>query len=195
MIRILVEQYGDFVREAFAALPQGVANIFSGGVSSEGGRQVVSRSAVGGSPKGTQFGFLGYAEQQLLQQYILDQQARAGTQQNIRDKSTVLNPLQRAAIRKQEEFEKARRESIRKSVPGRLAFTKTKQPVAQLGRGRVGKKKAGRSQIAERRNLSATILAQSKRLKRATGGLAIQLTNSIRVKQQKLINLLARYTF
>ncbi len=196
LIKVLIEQYGDFVRQALAAAPQAIANIFGGGVSDTGGREVIQRTPTAGLPKGTQAGFLGFAEQQLFQQYILDQQKRAGSTQNIRDRSTVLNPLQRAAIRKQEEFEKAQILARQKSVPGRIAFTKTKQPVPQV---RVGtfKKTAGQSQKIHRLKLIRNIAANTKLLKE--GGRPqsqlIVFAKRIRNDQQALVNLLARYRF
>ncbi len=195
LIRVLIEQYGDFVREALAAVPQAITNIFSGGVDTQGGREIIQKAPVGGTPKGTQAAFLGFAEQQLLQQYILDQQKRAGSTQNIRDVSTVLNPLQRAAIRKQEEFEKAKILARQKSIPGRLAFSKTEQPTPHV---KVKfKKAAGQSQKIHRLKLVRNIAANTKLLK--AGGLPqktlMVFAKRIRNDQQALVNLLERYSF
>ncbi len=195
LIRILIEQYGDFVREALAAVPQAVSNIFSGGVSTEGGRQVISRSPVGGSSKGTQFGFLGYAEQQLMQQYILDQQKRAGTSQNIRDKSTVLNPLQRAANRKQEQFLRQNELKRLAGIRGRIELRKTKQPTPV---GVKWRKVAGQSQKMERLRLIRLIkLYTDTKLSLTTHSPHQVKKNAgkIRAWQQLLVNLLARYKF
>ncbi len=196
LIKVLIEQYGDFVREALAAVPQAITNIFSGGVSSDGGREVIQRTPTAGLSKGTQAAFLGYAEQQLMQQYILDQQARAGSTQNIRDVSTVLNPLQRAAIRKQEEFEKAQILARQMSVPGRIAFTKTRQPVSQVRAGTF-KKTAGQSQKMERLSLIRNIAKNTKLLKEGgVGGKTLAVyAMRIRNDQQRLVNLFARYRF
>ncbi len=195
LIRVLIEQYGDFVRQALAAVPQAISNVFGGGPSDLGGREVIQKPS-SGIPKGTQAGFLGFAEQQLLQQYILDQQARAGSQQNIRDKSTVFSPLQRAAIRKQEEFEKAKILARQKSVPGRIAFSKTKQPVPQVRQG-LTKKKAGQSQRITRLQLIRSIAANTKLLKAGgeSGKILAAYAKRIRGAQQQLVNLLARYRF
>jgi len=109
---------------------------------------------------------------------------------------TVAQAQQRARDR-QKAFEKERDRLRNISVPGRIALSKTVQPVPQLGRGRVGKKKAGQSQIFARTSMIRAIALNTKLLKAGgvSGKTLAVYAKRIRNTQQQLVNLLARYTF
>ncbi len=190
LIRVLVEQYGDFIREAIAAAPQAVANIFGGGASNTGGREVVARTSTG-IPKGLASASLGYAQQQLMQQYILEQQARAGSQQNIR--TSQLNPAQRMAIERQRLYEEEQRR-IRRIRADTVAKGLIK-PVLPQVRQNITQHAAGQSARRERVRLIRAIAQAGQGVKLNTGSRRLNYIEQLKNHQQKLVNLLARYRF
>ncbi len=216
LVAILIEQYGDFIKAALAAVPQAVANIFGGGdVSSTGGREVVAIHPTAGAPKGTQFGFLGYAEQQLMQQYILDQQSRAGSEQNIKTHAQALHDtnvrtkehsvLYKGRYMHLEEWKeiKAKERILQLQQAKRTGFGVL--PSAQLSfaeRNRTSdrKRKAGQSQSIERGKLVKLIQALGVEAKywfqRNPSGPQFKDRDSrLKIAQQRLVTLLARYQF
>ncbi len=201
LVETVVHEFFDYIKQIAAMLPEESRQLTGGGqlfgkgitnLSKEERDYLVSQSQKSGDLLGDILEKLG------LDRFGQSAEAHE-TGATLSFPSTVkgltVREAQAQAIATQKAFVKEQERLRRLSVPGRIALSKTEQPVPQLGRGRVGKQKAGRSQIAERRNLISLIVAQTKRLKRAGPGLAIQLTNSIRVKQQSLVNLLARYRF
>ncbi len=197
LISVLIEQYGDFVRQALAAVPQAISNIFSGGVDTQGGREVIQKGPTAGLSKGTQLGFLGFAEQQLLQQYILDQQVRAGSEQNIKTPAEQfeLDRLDKLRIEqlRQDSRDVATRAAM-KAAAKRVTAQDTIKPQVRPG---LKKRKAGQSQKLERTILIKSISDLGKIIRDAgPGGQNVGHFNKrLRNMQQRLVNLLARYSF
>ncbi len=197
LIKVLVEQYGDFIRQALAAVPQALTNVFTPGVSSQGGREVIAKTPTAGLSKGTQFGFLGYAEQQLLQQYILDQQARAGSTQNIKTGAEQLELDRLEKLRIEQLKQTSREVAIRRDMASAAKRSKAQVPLKAQVRAGIIKRKAGQSQKMERARLMRAISDLGKIIRNVgVGGQneAIYLKR-LRNMQQRLINLIARYRF
>ncbi len=214
LIKILIEQYGDFIKEAIAATPQAILNIFGGGDTTfQGSRQVIQKGPTTGAPKGTQFGALGYAQQQLMQQYILEQQKLAASQQNIRTEeqyrferrpSTIsgLTVLEaQAQAREKERLRLLELERLRVARANLSTQTRgiISSPAPQVRAGIV-QRAAGQSQKLERVRLINIIAQAGKDLKNAMtqGGdtrLIQRFSRTLAEHQQQLVNLLARYRF
>ncbi len=120
---------------------------------------------------------------------------------NVAKLSTIsgltVKEAQAQAVAVQKAFEAKMALQKRKAFGGRVVLSKFPQPVPQLGRGRVGKKKAGQSQIMERKRMIRSIMTNKKLLDQGGVGakrLAI-FAKRIRNTQQQLVNLLARYRF
>ncbi len=105
---------------------------------------------------------------------------------------------QSRAIQLQKDFVKEQDRLRRVSVPGRIALSKTSQPVPQVRAGTV-KRPAGQSQRIERKRLIRLIALLAENLK--SSGFSSSATDlkimasKVRFAQQALVNLLARYTF
>ncbi len=108
---------------------------------------------------------------------------------------------QEAARLRQVQFEKAREAARLAAIPGRLAISKTVQPVPQVSQVRAitTKQTAGQSQRLERTRLIRLISIQSNTItKSAHIASKLQMSkyvSQLRILQQKLVNLLARYRF
>ncbi len=184
LIATLIEQYGDFVREAIKALPDAIGNIFqqSGQVGdatiqnvrlSQGSQQFQRDRELyaGGSPS----------------QFQLDQERQTKRVQAEADR-----------LRMQEIFDAKQR--IKKSEINRIV-SGTQTP--QVKRGVIGLKAAGQSQILERTKLIKEMARHQINSKTYTGkgqgrsgqNWRLQEARNFKLKQQKLVNLLARYRF
>ncbi len=109
----------------------------------------------------------------------------------------TVSQAQEAARLRQLQYEKARAEARRQSVPGRIALSKTIQPVPQIRAGGITKRPAGQSQRMARREFISKIAMDTKRLKLGALRSAdrADIVRRIRLHQQLLVNLLARYRF
>lgn len=185
LIATLIEQYGDFIREAIKAIPQAVTNIFQPATTIGGG--------------GTQTQGLAFAKIQ-LQQYI-DQleQEKAGSEQTEFSAS-------KQKSRKQRVDDINIRNAMAKSADRAKAgvFGNLKP---QLALGTTRKRKAGHSQKLERILLIKQISDLGKSIRLTSKSKAsrsnpknkariiFQKTQIMKQKQQMLINLQARYSF
>ncbi len=108
----------------------------------------------------------------------------------------TVGQAQQRAIDKQIAFDKAKEKARQLSVPGRLALSKTPQPVPQIRAGKT-KAAAGQSQKLERVRLIRAIASTAKIIKQVgAGGQNEQIfIKRLRSQQQRLVNLLARYRF
>ncbi len=181
LIATLVEQYGDFVKEAIKATPQAILNIFGGGDTTVGGG-------------GTQSQGLAFAKIQ-LQQYIdqLEQQQAGSAQIDF--------SAQKQKERKQKVEDINIREAMEKSAAKASAgaFGNLK-PQTKLGF--TTKRKAGQSQIIEKALLIQGISDLGKIIrsgkfngKKMSGNDISNKHKALQSRQQKLINLIARYEF
>ncbi len=195
LIKTLIAQYGEFVTVALKEIPQAAQGVLESQLTKEGTLSKLIIEVVGGGTVtggGTGSKALLFAQKQLQ-----DEVDRLKAQQRgVNDDPNRFTPQQQA-INEQTAFEKAKILARQKSVPGRIAFSKTKQPVPQLGRGRVTKKAAGQSQRLERSSLIRSITANTKLLKAGgeSANVLARYVNRIRNSQQQLVNLLARYRF
>jgi len=198
LIKVLVEQYGDFIKEAIAATPQAILNAIGiGGGDASGGRPIVSTAPTAGAPKGTQFGFLGFAEQQLMQQLLLERQKDAGSQQNIKTRADQLELDRLEKLRIEQLRQTSREVAIRRDMAAAAKRARAQPAIkAQVPPG-IKKRKAGQSQKIERIRLINSISATGALVRKAgVGGQNEQVyLKRLRNQQQRLVNLLARYTF
>ncbi len=199
LIKVLVEQYGDFVREAIKAIPGAIGNIFQQSATEQSfisnvrlsqGSQQFQRDRelyAGGAPS----------------QFQLDIQRQRERTMNQRLAESEKRRLEQEAIRKRND----RAEAILKLVPINSQIAKTNL---------TGKKKAGQSQKMEKIRLQKAIsvawrnppvewikTAFPKGAKGRQGVYYKNMSNpafaahvAVRRKlQQQLVNLLARYRF
>jgi len=193
LVRVLIEQYGDFMKEILKVTPVVSKDVLFGeqGIFSPteiGNKALIDdimkflRNQFPSLPKG-----FADAPQTKIDTNIDPNKFKPSTISGL----SVLQAQQRARD-KQAKHEEELREKAKLSIE----LLKTKQPVPQVFGGVTKfKKKAGQSQIFERKRLISLINAQTKRLKFSSPDLRIQLANSIRNKQQSLVNLLDRYSF
>ncbi len=191
LIRTLIEQYGDFVREAIKAVPQAVSNIFQAGPT-----------AVAGG--GAHSGLLTYAQIQLQQQVALEELKHAGSHQDIKSEADALTAdtsgMTLAEHEANKAAERARLVAAKANRPKQIqAFGSTK--ITAQVRADVTKRKAGQS-VLQQRALAIREIARY-------GGQVQQLLKDpvknrgaiagrkklLQSWQQNLTNLLARYRF
>ncbi len=181
LIRTLVEQYGDFVREAIKAIPDAIGNIFQG---------------TSGNVQQSQFGITQVRLDQSSQQFQRNPQARQETkdywEQVARDAWKHASEI--ASPRKvPTKVFKNNITPISKFERGKLFG---KQPTSQLGiieSQRQTKRKAGQSQKLERERLIKLIRDWGLLVKKYPRN--IQYTRVFKHHQQSMINLLSRYQF
>ncbi len=190
LIRVLIEQYGDFVREALAATPAAIGNVF-GFQSQQGSVRIPEEEKKIVAPKGTQFGFLGYSQIQ-MEQLIRQHEARvSGSQQDIRDKSQVLTPTQRS----QAKFDPAFFKKVQ-SERGTASRDVMTQGVAQVAKRDIQRQKAGQSQKLERVLLLQKISQMNQLIRDDPAGEKVRFFRQrLANMMQKLRNLQERYRF
>ncbi len=182
MIPQIIAQYGDFIREAIKAMPQLVQNVVGGQAganlqSNISGFNDLLKIVARALPN------LPQAEARLVTAEIVKQTPV----QNIRTGTSV---LQVQARQKQLVHEESLREKDKLSV----ALAKIPQPVPI---GVKWTKQAGQSQIKERTFLIHSITNLINQVKNNVFPQQVidDKAAAIRVLQQRLVNLLARYKF
>ncbi len=196
LVRILIEQYGDFIREALKAMPEAIGNIFqqSGIQESQFGITNVRYTP-------SQDRLLGTQRQKELDRQIQQLLEKAGYTPGTQ---TKLGPgYQGPPIKSATGRILTRKQKVR-------LFGDTSLPKSQLGiieRQRQVKRKAGQSQIIHRRKMIFDIkrngilikqwMASSPYARRQKWIIA-KVANEKRKllkNQQSLVNLLSRYAF
>ncbi len=175
LVETLIRQYGDFARKIIDVLPE------------------VAKELVDPTLSQAQIGFEKLFHR--LTTSPFPSLPKAGGAHADDFISSSKNVLQQQAIDKQKAFEIQRERDRIASIPGRIAFSKTKQPVPQVNVK--FKKAAGQSQIMERKRLINLIAIATVDLKKTSGdtNLRAQKVAQIRRFQQSLVNLLERYRF
>ncbi len=206
LIRVLIEQYGDFVKEAIAATPQAIANIFGGDDSTLRGKL----AALGAT---SALGVGARLDNKLIDQIMaaIVASKKVAEVAIVESKASTIPGLtvaqaQAQAILKQAEFEKQQR--LQADAHARLVAERTiTTPAPQVPVGLVQTKRAaGQSQKIERLRLIKEIASKGNLIKQMitlnrSGKTAAPQGDIDRVKkqmfdlQQKMVNLLARYTF
>ncbi len=200
LIKTLIEQYGDFIRIAIETIPQLAQNVVGG---TAGANLQSNLQGFDNILKWIKQQFPNLPESDaMLMTVKIDKINRnlASTKFEAPPLSTIkgltVPEAQQQARDKQIAFEKVQELARQKSVPGRIVFTKSKQPIPQVRQG-LTKKAAGQSQIFERLKLIRNIAVNTKLLK--AGGVSTKIlevyAKRIRNDQQTLVNLLARYRF
>ncbi len=204
LVKILIEQYGDFIVEALKVTPKVVQQVTTGV------KEFVTEEVTG------EDSFLAYLKSLNLFPNLPSAEARRGslqtigaTQQFTTSSSSTVARAREQARQKQLSYELQLREKQKFS----REFEKTKQLIAQLSvieQARTSKRKAGQSQIMERKKLIgliSTFTSQINSFKRrsanSTSGILKtamkvkiqQRVIFIRKQQQLLVNLLTRYRF
>ncbi len=205
LIGTLMEQFGTFINEALKAIPQTVSNIL-GTPGGEFSNIPTSESVAGGTTGigATQLGFLHYLK-------ALADATAAGTRPPPDNSGASTIPgltvfqAQAQALRKQQEFE--RLQKIQKDSQRKSSFTTSQITDIKASRqtvtaptstfGTIGtKKKAGQSQIMARKEFIGKIANSAHNMRQAVNPDQYKRHQGImEMWQQKLVNLLARYTF
>ncbi len=196
LVRILIEQYGDFIKEAIKATPTAIATAGQGlqqqlFPASKGSLYDVVKHALETDDPlgailvamgGTQFGQSAGAHSATVTESI-DKSFKDTSGQTL---------AQYEAIKK---AESARLVAAKANRPKQIQQFGSTQITAQVSRD-VTKRKAGQSAIMERNNLIKSISDLGQRIKE-TRVVQLQkiLKKEIVKRQQRLINLLARYRF
>ncbi len=210
LVRELILQYGDFVKEAIAVLPVVAQNLFGGGGTLEGTDIKTSFT-----PSWWQGSALLYAQYQLsqgvekqkLRDAFVNKEEEAKVLPNQSTiKGLTVSQAQQQARDKQIAFE--RQQVLAKEAHARLVVGKTiTTPIPQIQPRQtsnlVTKRRAGQSQILERTKLIRQIAQLGQWIKTSKGPQGLPLTISqrsnftrdMRNNQQLLVNLLARYRF
>ncbi len=198
LIRILIEQYGDFIKEALKAVPQALLNAIgqSGG---EFANVPTTNNQTGSNVPVTMASFLHFFK-------TISDATNIPESELIKKEETPTIIIDKNKPTKQELIDEA-------MLKAKLRAQLKTQLVPQLSiieKSRSRKRKAGQSQKLERNNLSFRISSQNKQLqamikvtpnfrnlstrdpKRVSIGMQFK---AIRTTQQSLINLLARYDF
>jgi len=197
LVKILIEQYGDFVKEAINALPAAAQTVAGALVNPKGalvpplfGPEL--EKLVTGNP--TQAQFLAYAKI-LLQQEVNKQKSSGGSVPSTVSGLSV-QQAQSQAIEKQRLFELAEAKRISDLNKLKKSFVGTAPITAQVPSDFKFKKKAGQSQIMERLRLIKVIAQLAKDAKFLDSEPARKHAfERMLFEQQMLVNLLARYTF
>ncbi len=198
LIETLMTQFGSFINEAMKALPQTVSNIL-GTPHGELSNIPTSESVVGGTTGigATQFGFLHYFKA-VADATKSNTRPPADTSGPSTIKGLTVFEAQLQALQKQEAYEA----SIR--PPSYTRFTTGQaQGIAAARRTVTGatapvrfQKKAGQSQIMERKKLIGQIANKAHHMKTISQPSEYKRHQAIlELFQQKLVNLLDRYYF
>ncbi len=207
LIRVLIEQYGDFIREAIAATPQAISNIFGGESESTLRGKLAALGATSALGVGARLD--NKLIDKIMAAIVASKNVAASTIAEAKA-STIpgltVQQAQEAARLRQIAHEKAQRlaaDAHARLVSGGTITTPTPQVPVGLVQT---KRAAGQSQRIERTRLineigkKATVLKQMIALNRS-GKTAAPAGDITRVKkemfdlQQKMVNLLARYQF
>ncbi len=191
LIHTTITQFGSYIQEAIRAIPEAVGNIFQ--QSYQGAD----------NPYGT---LTNVRLSQGSQQYQRDRELYAGGASSLYEQDII-----RQNKRTQAELIKSQNARAQEVLDARArneraeAILKHKPVVPQVSRGKVGKKKAGQSQIMERNKLIKEInnprspgsfAGGGGNNRQARAGRKKQAAAQwLRSKQQALVNLLARYRF
>ncbi len=182
LIKILVEQYGDFVREAIKAIPDAIGNIFQG---------------TSGNVQNSQFGITQVRLDQSSQQFQRSPTARTETkeywEQVARDAWKNATSLVPARVKTYPVYNPPKIKLDHKQ------FVTPKSQLSITEQSRTIKRNAGQSQKIERVKLIQSIKFDGNWLKihasQQSGSTYQGHLNRLKQDQQKLVNLLARYQF
>ncbi len=188
LIKVLIEQYGDFVREAIKALPEAIGNIFQqSGQLGQG--QITNVRLSQGSQESARDRELYAGGPSLYEQDIQRQQQREVVSTAAANAARAREiALRNAAARERNE----RAEELLRQVP-----IVPQIPLRGLNETPAGRRAAGQSQILERLKLIKEISASAARINNPRNRpqqIAAEKIN-LRRLQQLLTNLLARYRF
>ncbi len=196
LIAVLIEQYGDFIKAAIAAIPQALQNIVGGGGEFS---NVPTSSGSGLGPAQTA-SFLHYFKE-LADATKVNIPKTGGAGPSTIPGMTVAQAQTQAKV-KQEQFDAAQLKKAQAAVllARSLAEAGYKPPTGPIAPFQGNKPKAGQSQILERNRLVAEIAAKAAWLKvnpQATAGRTKvqQVASRMAEFQQLLVNLLDRYRF
>ncbi len=179
LIATLIEQYGDFVREALKAIPESIGNIFQQSGTTQQDHTINVRLSQGSQQyQRDRELYAGGA----LSQFQLDQQ-----RQQQRSNLSAQERANEIYLQNQ----RARAANARAAA----LLERTRNPiVSQIAKTNLtGKRAAGQSQILERANLIKQIAHWGRLVKANPAGTGF--TRNLRGFQQKLVNLLSRYRF
>jgi len=197
LISVLIEQYGDFIKEALAAIPQAVENT---GLSAAGLAGPVGLAAERAYKAGfSQSQALAYAPYQLAQA-ARQAPPQLGLSTGQERRSTIpgltVSQAREQAFNKQAAYEKKLEADRRARANLTTAQVQRFNVVPQVRPGLV-KRPAGQSQKLERTNLMRNIADAASKMKknRIKSQLWFQGQNIMKDAQQRLVNLLARYKF
>ncbi len=189
LIRILIEQYGDFIKEALKALPQALLNA----IGQSGGQFAnvpTTDNTTGGNVPATMASFLHFFK-------TLSDATNIPESELIKDTSSTTSTVIDYSPTKQDLIDEA-------MLKAKLRAQKTPEIKPQLSifeKARGKKRKAGQSQKLERIKLGKAISFDGKNVR--PGGAAYNRKGTtlagalarLKQNQQKMINLLARYDF
>ncbi len=208
LIRVLIEQYGDFIKEAIAAMPQALQNIIGGGGEFQNIPTSESVSGGGAPPFGTA-AFLHYLKK-LADASQAQEEISVSNNPNldpskfnapsVRSRETPIFYLGRYMSESEWNSIKEQERSVQLA---RSRASGTGDPIPQVRQG-LTKKAAGQSQIMERLKLIRQIKVAADTIKRISirfpfktsdkHALAENKKQLVRF-QQLLVNLLTRYRF
>ncbi len=207
LVRILIEQYGDFIKAAIAAVPQAVQNIFSDGDASTLRAELakLGSTAAIGSRQSTS----GLA--QLIVDLLVKGERSSGFQEFKKaggsQRSTIpgltVSQVREQARQKELVLQRQRQLELQRRNQERAELAKlpaTKPITPQIGT--FGKRGAGQSQKLERLRLIRLIAEKAKDSRDYTKFVGVRGANQraqarieMQRAQQLLVNLLARYRF
>ncbi len=193
LIRILIEQYGDFVREAIRALPEAIGNIFQGTSGSVQQSQFGITQVRGYVPGDSRnYGTTGQKELDAQIRALINKYYTPGSQ-------TQLGPGYQG---KKNSSSITLRTSTREQQVRSFGSTLIKPQLSLGEKARISgqKRKAGQSQNIERGKLTKLISALGTEakywLRRNPNGPQFKDRSSrLKIAQQRLVTLLARYRF
>ncbi len=181
LIRILIEQYGDFIKEALKAIPQAVST--ATGIPILTGQEKIDYDKA----------FFDWLRKQFPS--LPEAEARRGSQQFSSGQDLIKSTTSRTPFKLPSERQTT--EELMQAARLRQRGVPEIKPQLSISQQRSGRKrKAGQSQILERVKLSKQISDLGKRM-RADKREHQQrfMKKSMDFLQQKLVNLLGRYDF
>ncbi len=204
LVAILIEQYGDFIKEALKAVPQALLNAIGQGGGEFSNIPTTQSQTTSGLPPAQMASFLHYFKQ------LSDATNKQATpiiqkQINLNAPSTIsgltIGQAQEQAKQKQLAHEAQLRanEKLKKDFDQKQIQIEPQLGIIESQGGQ--KKKAGQSQILERNKLIKSIAYDANLLKqfqlqgKATGTTYTGVLQRLHQSQQLLVNLLARYDF
>ncbi len=200
LIRILIEQYGDFIKEAIAAMPQALLNIIGGGQGEFSDVTGQGRKTGLGPP--TTASFLHFFKQLSDATKVKLPPDFLGQEEQTHEQRVALDKIrEQSALRQIANLEAKRAAEVR--------LQSRQLPPAIQPRGGVTQRPAGQSQRLERdklikdiRNFTVSIKTNEQARFRATGQNIQQLKSHIQLlykimngHKQKLADLENRYSF